>query len=115
VARKKGAGLNKSQAIREHLAKNPDASPKQIVEALAANGLQVTEGLASNVKYTSRHKVRRGAVAGRRRGRPPGRPPGRSNGGGITAQDLLALKQVVDGMGGVEAVRRALDMLEQLR
>ena len=113
MGRKKASGVNKSQVIREYLSKNPDASPKQVVEALGAEGIEVSEGLASNVKYTSRNRV----GGPRRRGRPPGRTArvARSGGATVTAEDLLNAKQLVDNMGGIEVARRAIDTLEQLR
>ena len=50
---KKKAGKSFSQSIREHLQANPNATPNQIVAALAKTGVNVSVGLASNVKYTS--------------------------------------------------------------
>jgi hypothetical protein len=50
---KKKAGKSLSQSIRDHLQANPDATPTQIVEALAKQGIKVLPGLASNIKYTS--------------------------------------------------------------
>ena len=52
MARKK-ARNSLSQRIRDHLQANPGATPNQIVEALANQGINVSPGLASNVKYTS--------------------------------------------------------------
>ena len=49
---KKQAGKSLSQSIRDHLQANPSATPNQIVEALAKQGVKVSPGLASNVKYT---------------------------------------------------------------
>ena len=50
---KKKAGKSLSQSIREHLQANPNATPNQIVAALAKTGIKVSVGLASSVKYTS--------------------------------------------------------------
>ena len=50
---KKKAGKSLSQSIREHLQANPSATPNQIVAELAKQGIKVSQGLASNVKYTS--------------------------------------------------------------
>ena len=50
---KKKAGKSLSQSIRDYLHANPDATPTQIVEALAKKGIKVSPGLASNIKYTS--------------------------------------------------------------
>ena len=50
---KKKAGKSLSQSIREHLQEDPSSTPNQIVAALAKQGVKVSQGLASNVKYTS--------------------------------------------------------------
>jgi hypothetical protein len=52
----KGNHGAKSQAISEYLAENKGASPKQIVEALKAKGVEVSFGLASAVKYGRKGK-----------------------------------------------------------
>ena len=109
MAKKKSAGgVNKSQAVRDYLAANPDASPNDIVAGLKQQGITVSPGLASNVKYTSRSK------AGKR-GRPAGRGPGRprSGNGALTAADLIEAKRLADQLGGVEKVRKAL--IQELR
>jgi hypothetical protein len=56
---KKRSGTSKSQSIRDHLKANPGATPNEIIAALAAQGIKVSPGLASNVKYTSRVKKTR--------------------------------------------------------
>ncbi|QDT55689.1 hypothetical protein Pan44_37350 [Caulifigura coniformis] len=48
---KKSASGNKSQAIREALAANPDASPKQIAEKVNKQGFKATPAYVSIVKY----------------------------------------------------------------
>ena len=48
---KKSASGNKSQAIRDALAANPDKSPKEIAELVAAEGHKVTPAYVSIVKY----------------------------------------------------------------
>ena len=45
------AGVNKSQAIRDYIAKGPAAGPKAIREALAAKRIEASDGLISQVKY----------------------------------------------------------------
>ena len=102
----------KSASIREYLAKNPDANPKRIVEDLKAKGIDVSLGLANVVKYSS------GKKAGRRKKlvRRVGRPAGTGNGAGaVTLENLLETKKLVNQLGGADKVRRALDILEQLR
>jgi hypothetical protein len=118
MAKKRAAReSSKSQAVRDYLAKNPDAGPKQVVEDLAAKGIKVSRSLASVVKYKSRpkrkatkkRKVRRRrmttAVAARRTTRASH----------LTADDLLEAKKLVDSLGGIDEARRALEALDQLR
>jgi arginine repressor len=52
----KKASVNRSQLIRDHLANNPNDSPKEIVAALSAKNIKVTESLARYVKYSPQKK-----------------------------------------------------------
>ena len=107
----KRTGVNKSQAIRNYLATNPKAAANEITAALAKQGIKVSPGLASNVKYTSGPKRKKKAgkktVVKRRR-------PGKRSAAELSADDLLAAKQLADQLGGIQEARRALDMLEKL-
>jgi hypothetical protein len=115
MARKTASGVNKSQAVRDYLAKNPGATPNQIVAGLKDQGVDVSVGLASNVKYTMgkrRGKVRRRRMSvaqatngGGRRGRPSM---------ALSMDDLLATKQLVTKVGSAAKVRKALEVLDQL-
>ena len=110
MAKKRGrSGVNQSQAIRGYLAEHPEATPKEIVAGLAQQGVKVSEGLAGNVKYTSRSGRGPGKA---RRGRPPGR---RAGAGALTAQDLIEAKRLADQLGGLAQARKALEALEALR
>lgn len=42
--------LNKSKAVREYLKQHPEAKPKQIVEALATQGVVLSAAVASQIK-----------------------------------------------------------------
>ena len=108
MAKKAATGGSKSQAIRDYLAKNSGASPKQIVADLKEQGVEVSLGLANVVKYSSKRKGGRKKV---KRGRPAG---SRTSSSGLTMEHLLAAKQVADELGGTEQVRRALDVLDKL-
>jgi len=107
---KKRSGKSKSQHVREYLAGKPDASPKQIAEALAAKGVRVSVGLASHVKYTSGPGAKRGKRTVRRR--KPGRAAASS---GVTIQELVEAKKLAQAVGGIDAARRALDALATLQ
>jgi hypothetical protein len=108
---KKRTGVNKSQAIRDFLSTNPEATGSEITAALAKKGIKVSPGLASNVKYTSgpkrKKKTSKNKVVKRRL-------PGRRSASELSANDLLAAKQLADQLGGIQEARRALDTLEKL-
>ena len=110
---KKTTGVNKSQAIRDCLATNPKATPNEIVAALGKKGIKVSPGLASNVKYTSGPKRRLKKKTGKKKV-VKRRRPGRRSAAELSADDLLAAKQLADQLGGIQEARRALDTLEKL-
>ena len=96
--------VNRSQAIREFLAKNPGARPKAIKAGLAKKGVVVSNSLVNAIKYG------RPKTAGKR-----GRKPGPRSAAGETSFDaLLDAKSLADKLGGVRRARQALDMLGRL-
>ena len=54
-----GSGTNPGQSIRDYLAAHPQASPNEIVAGLKEQGITVSPGLASNVKYPAVGRVGR--------------------------------------------------------
>ena len=104
---KRRRGPNKSQAIRDYMAANSEAAPKQVQEGLAAQGITVTTQLISNTKSRSGAKTKR---RGKKRG--PKAKVGVEN---VSLAALLEAKKLVDRAGSVDVVRRALDALEKLR
>lgn len=110
--RRKGS---KSGAIRDHLAANPDAQPKEIVDALKAQGIDVTAPQVSQVKWAESKKGPTAKTAKRkgRRGRPPRAAASGTN--GKSYESLLEAKKLVDKLGGVEAAKQALDILATLQ
>ena len=122
MARKTKSKINKSNAIRELKAANPEAGPTEIATMIKEQfGVDVTPATVSTVLSTD--KKRNGKV-----GRP-GRPKGSKNGtvkatngtkvglnGNQDAfiQNLLKAKQLVSDMGGISEARNALNALESL-
>ena len=108
MAKKKTkSSINKSQSIRDYLAKKPKATPKEIIAGLKGKGIVVSEGLVSNVKHTQnkpKKKVSVKTVAARK-----------SAPTSLSVADLVEVKKLADQLGGVKTVRQALDTLEQLR
>lgn len=107
MAKRKRArgGPNKSQAIRDYFAKNRNAKPKEVIEALAKLGIEVSHALVGNVKYGSGKKavkVKKTSRAGR---------PQRAV---LSADDLLQAKRMADQLGGISKAKQALETLEKL-
>ena len=84
----------RSKAVRDYLAVNPKDSPQKVVAALKEQGVEVSLGLVSVIKY-SKPKSNRGGL-------------------GTTADALLLTKKLVDVIG-FDNARMALDVLEKLR
>jgi hypothetical protein len=111
---KKSAGGNKSQAIRDALHAQPDASPKEIAESLKASGFEVTPAYVSIVKYNM------SKASGKSGGRVVRRKVGRAGGGrpakgaaGLGA--LEAAVSFVQATGGLDQAKQTLAMLESIR
>jgi hypothetical protein len=81
---------NKAAKIRAVLADNPDASAREVIEALAAQRVRVTAAQVYNVKSTN------------------GKPKAEDY------ADLFQAKKLADAMGGVDKAREALEALARL-
>jgi len=99
----------RSQAIRDYLSAHPAAGPKDVIAALKEQGVAVTVGLVSNVKYGSKHKEghRSRTTTARAAAR-------RTRAGSLSVEQLVEVKQFADAFGGAEQLRSALSILEQL-
>ena len=109
-------GVNMSDAIRDFIAANPSASRPEIRDTLQAQGVAVSNSLVNAVFM----KVKKGGSMSAKRG--PGRPKAApraaapaSSGGNMSAAELINAKQLVDQIGGIDKVREALALLEQLQ
>lgn len=109
-------GVNMSDAIRDYIAANPSASRPEIRNSLQAQGISVSNSLVNAVFM----KVKKGGGKSAKRG--AGRPkaaaraaaPAASS-GNMSAVELINAKQLVDQLGGINKVRDALALLEQLQ
>lgn len=99
---KKAVRGARSQAVREYLAKNPTAGVKVVVEELAKQGVNVSAALAGAIKYTKGKKAKRKRI----------RAAAASE--GLDIKQLVAVKKVVNELGGIEQVRDALAALAKL-
>jgi hypothetical protein len=102
MPRTKTKPASKSGLIRLFVSDHPRAKPREIKEALAAKGVEVTDSLISQIKYKRRGAKRRKALTGH----------GVGNG---LFDNLVAAKKLADQMGGVEKARSALAMLALLQ
>lgn len=124
---KKSAGQNKSKAIREYYAANPNAKPMEVAEALKAQGLTVTPAFVSTIRSTSKKKK-----SIRKPGRPAGstkstakkapaskkasvgRPRADQGSNNVSVDALIKVKGMVEAVGSIEETRAALSALEKL-
>jgi hypothetical protein len=114
-SRESGPAMNRSESIRQFIAKNPAAGPKDFEAGLKAEGIKVKLSLISAVKYSKAKKkslkktkrmARRATVQIAAR-----RTPSTA----VTIEQLIEVKQFAISFGGTDQVRQALDTLEQLR
>jgi hypothetical protein len=97
----------RSEAIREYVVANPKDGPAEIVEAMKKQGIKVTRGLASNVKYGgNRRKQKKRTMHSAAR---------RTKKGSLTVEQLLEVKRLSESLGGLDRVQLALDALERFR
>jgi hypothetical protein len=102
-----------SESIRQFIARNPKAGPKAIEAGLKAEGVIVSKHLISAVKYSkAKKKSGRKKTARRATVHVAARATRLS---AMSVDQLLEVKRFADASGGMEQVRQALDMLEQLR
>ena len=115
MARRAKGEVNKAESIRAYKLKNPNATNKEVVEALAAQGIEITSQHVSNTmsrvpggvkKRRRRRKKKMAAAAAPRKTRKSASPD---------YAPLLEAKAFVDKAGSVEAARRALDVLAKLQ
>src|SRR5690348_414154 len=98
--------INKSAAVRDHLAKNPAAGPTEVAAALTKQGVKITPAYVSTVKaLLKKAGTNAKASGGKRRGRPT-----RSSRGGdvVSIAGLLEARRFAERVGGVENASRLL-------
>ena len=115
VKAKAGPAVSGSELIRQFIAKNPAAGPKEIEAGLKAEGVKVKLSLINAVKY-SKAKKKAGRKANRVARRATVQVAARKTPStAVTIEQLIEVKKFADSFGGADQVRQALDTLEQLR
>ena len=116
----------KTQAVRDALRAMPSHSPKEIADKLTAQGIPVSAGFVSGIKFHMKHDTKaEKAKPGRAAvGRPKKTQPVAAStaaagatdvaGAGVTVDGLLAAKALIDQLGGLAAAVRAISALAQL-
>jgi hypothetical protein len=105
--------INKSQIVRDALAKNPEASPKEIAAKLKAQG--ITAQYVSVVKSNSKAK-KAGKKSGAKKTvakKKPGRKPGRK--AASTTSSLDATIEFIEASGGIDAAKAAIAQIERIK
>lgn len=122
---KRSGGPNKSEAIRSYLEAHPEAKPKEIVEALKAQGIDVTPAFVSTIKSKSgvgggggrKKRARRKTAAAAPQAAPAAaRAPrgGAAESETVSVASLVKAKQLIDDAGGIEKAKAALAALEKI-
>lgn len=95
----KATKKSKADAIRSHMAANPDASPTDVADALKKAGYKdVTPQYVSTIKSMDKRKAN-----------------GPTRRGPLSGDDLMTAKAYVGRLGGIGRAREAIEILEKLR
>jgi len=97
-----GKEVNKSAAIRDVLARDPDGKPQAIAQELASQGVDVSAAFVSQVKL--KLKQREDGKTQR---------PANSDPGQFAGSELMEAKRLIDKLG-VEKARAAVELLAKL-
>ena len=115
MAKRKSRRGTKTRAVRSYMEQHPQASAAEIVSALNGQGIKVSAAIIYNLRSVAKNKrrTRVGAAGGNGVAMRAGRP--RNVGSvSLSEEQLLATKQLADQLGGTDALRRTLDLLEKL-
>ena len=100
--------VNKTAAVKEFLEANPNAGPKEVVEALAKNKISVTPNYISNIKS----KGKSGGKQVKRRGRK--KAAVQASTGGLLSGKLAEAIKLVEKVGGIDKAKETLDAVKAL-
>ena len=119
MAKKKS--VNKSQAVRDYLSAHPDAMPKEVMAALAKEGIKVSRVLVSTIKTklkkdgTAKKAAKKPAAAVVAAPQHPQPSRSRRNGGGtITLDQVKKVAQTIKTLGGYQRMTEVLAVIKEL-
>jgi hypothetical protein len=101
-----GTPINKSQAIRDFLAGNPEADTKAVVAGLAEKGIRVAPTLVYFIRSKQRQAKRR---AKRDRVSESSRQTGSKN----PVEVILRVKDLAREVGGIKNLKLLVDLLAE--
>ncbi len=108
--------VNKSKVVRDYLAANPTATPKEVSAAMKDQGIDVTPNYVSIVKYQTKSLKGKG----KKRGTASESSAAVKKATISKASDtfsleiLLQAKKLSESLGGIDAARQALSALSRL-
>lgn len=112
--------LNKSEWVRVYLETHPRAKAKDIVAALAEQGVTVTPGYAAGLRFKARMAKKKARRLAKKMVAESGGEPKASGSAARASADrfsldsLLAAKKLAESLGGLEAARAAVAALVKL-
>lgn len=106
---KKSEGVNKSEAVRQFLAKSKRAKPATVVAALAEQGITITAQYVSTIRSNARRKK------GKNKRGENGGATTRPASDKVSLATLVQAKRLADQLGGVAKAKEALDALAKLQ
>ena len=117
---KKKARKSLSQSIRDYLEAKPSATSNQIVEGLAKQGVKVSPGLASNVKYTSgpgakKKTAKKKRATGRKKGAKRKVMRKRPSAQTVDISALQAAAKLLTAAGDAETALAAIRQVQSLQ
>ena len=114
----KKRSVNKSQAVRDYLAGQPNAMPKEVMAALAKKGIEVSRILVSTVKS----KVNKTGTVKKAAKKPaaalataaPSAVEKPTNGSTITLEQVKKVAHTINMLGGIQCVTEVLAVIKEL-
>ena len=101
-----GTPVNKSDAIREELARNPKADSKAVIAALAGRGVKVAPSLVYFVKSKANQKKRKAR-------RALAEETGRKSGAANPLELVIRVKDLANEVGGIKNLKQLVDLLAE--
>jgi len=107
---KRKAGVNKTELIKNALAKNPDASPTEIAKDLAK--YKITPQYVSVVKSSMKKKTTKKTV--KKPGNKSSKRSTKTSEPAFTVSELVKANKLAEELGGIRKAKEVLDAIERI-